>query len=250
MPRWSHSSMKCAPLRARLAEEHAVVGDDADRVAVEAREAGHEGVAVVGLELVELAAVDEARDDLAHVVGLRRSTRDDAVELVGRVDGRLDRARVSGPARSRARLGQGAPRCRARCERVLVVLGEVVGDARDFRVCTSPPPSSSAGHHLAGRRLHQRRAAEEDRALVAHDDGLVAHRGHVGAAGRARAHHHGDLRDAAWPTAGPGCRRCGRSGRGRETPRPAGAGTRRRSRRGRCRAVGSRSRSPGRAGAS
>ena len=31
---------------------------------------------------------------------------------------------------------------------------------------------------------------------LAHDDGLVRHRRHIGAAGRARAHHHGDLRDA------------------------------------------------------
>ena len=51
--------------------------------------------------------------------------------------------------------------------------------------------------HLAGRRLHQRRAAEEDGALVADDDRLVRHRRHVGAARRARAHHHRDLRDAA-----------------------------------------------------
>ncbi len=64
------------------------------------------------------------------------------------------------------------------------------------RVCTSPPPSSSAADDLAGRGLHQRRAAEEDRALVLDDDGLVAHRRHVGAAGGARAHHDRDLRDA------------------------------------------------------
>ena len=51
-------------------------------------------------------------------------------------------------------------------------------------------------HHLAGRRLHQRRAAEKDRALVAHDDALVRHRRHIGAAGGAGAHHDGDLRDA------------------------------------------------------
>ena len=50
---------------------------------------------------------------------------------------------------------------------------------------------------LAGGRLHQRRPAEEDRALVAHDHGLVAHRGHVGAACRARSEHRGDLGDAA-----------------------------------------------------
>jgi hypothetical protein len=51
------------------------------------------------------------------------------------------------------------------------------------------------GHILAGGRLHQRRPADEDRARALDDHGLVAHRGHVGAAGRARAHHDGDLRD-------------------------------------------------------
>ena len=51
-------------------------------------------------------------------------------------------------------------------------------------------------HDLADRGLHQRRAGQEDRALLAHDDGLVAHRRHIGAARRARAHDRGDLRDA------------------------------------------------------
>ena len=51
------------------------------------------------------------------------------------------------------------------------------------------------GHVLAGRRLHERRAADEDRPGALHDHGLVAHRRHVGAAGGARAHHDGDLRD-------------------------------------------------------
>ena len=50
--------------------------------------------------------------------------------------------------------------------------------------------------HFAGGRLHQRRAAEKDRALVAHDDGFVAHRRHVRAARGARTHDHGDLRNA------------------------------------------------------
>ena len=49
---------------------------------------------------------------------------------------------------------------------------------------------------LADRRLHQRRPAEEDGALALDDDRLVGHRRHVGAAGGARAHHAGDLRDA------------------------------------------------------
>ena len=49
---------------------------------------------------------------------------------------------------------------------------------------------------FAGRRFHERRAAEEDRALTLHDDRLVRHRRDVGAAGGARAHHARDLRDA------------------------------------------------------
>ena len=50
-------------------------------------------------------------------------------------------------------------------------------------------------HHLAGRGLHQRRAAEEDGALVAHDHRLVAHRRDVCAACGARPEHRGDLRN-------------------------------------------------------
>ena len=48
---------------------------------------------------------------------------------------------------------------------------------------------------LAGRRLHQRRPADEDRSRPADDHRLVAHRGHVGAAGRAGADDDRDLRD-------------------------------------------------------
>ena len=58
-------------------------------------------------------------------------------------------------------------------------------------------PAELLGRDLLARRgLHERRAAEEDRPLVAHDDGLVAHRRDVRAAGGARPHDRGDLRDA------------------------------------------------------
>ena len=49
-------------------------------------------------------------------------------------------------------------------------------------------------HHLAGGGLHQRRAAQEDGALVANDHRLVAHRRHVSATGRAGSEHRCDLR--------------------------------------------------------
>ena len=61
---------------------------------------------------------------------------------------------------------------------------------------TSAPPRSSRRHFFSGRRLDQRRPAKEDRAGAADDDRLVRHRRHVRAAGRARSHHHRDLRNA------------------------------------------------------
>ncbi len=70
--------------------EDALVADDADRHAAEMREAGDDGGAVELLELVELGAVDQARDHLAHVVLLLEVDRHDAVEL-GRVVERLAR---------------------------------------------------------------------------------------------------------------------------------------------------------------
>ena len=167
---------------------------------------------------------------------------------------RPDRRRAP-PAPSRSKAARGDARrasrrsSRAMLQRMRVVVGEVVGDAGDARVHVAAA-ELLGGDFLAGRRLHQRRPAEEDRAGAAHDDRLVAHRRHVGAAGRARAHHHRDLRDAPAPTGAPGCRRCGRSARDRGRPRPAAAGTRRPSRPGRRRAGGSPARSPARAGAS
>ena len=44
----------------RLAEQHAVVRDDADRMPVDVREPGDERRAVLGLELGELAGIDES----------------------------------------------------------------------------------------------------------------------------------------------------------------------------------------------
>ncbi len=80
-------------------------------------------------------------------------------------------------------------------QRVAVVVGQMVGHPGDLGVQISAA-ELLGGHDLAGRGLHQRRPAEEDGALVAHDDGLVAHRGNVGAAGGARTEDRGDLRDS------------------------------------------------------
>src|SRR5690554_4938006 len=50
---------------------------------------------------------------------------------------------------------------------------------------------------LPRARLHEWRPAEEDRALIAHDDRLIRHRRNVRAARRAGTHDGRDLRDAA-----------------------------------------------------
>ena len=80
-------------------------------------------------------------------------------------------------------------------QRVIVVGRHVVGDAGFPRVHLGAAEVLGRDH-LAGGGLHQRRAAEEDGALPFDDDALVAHRRHIGAAGGAGAHHHGDLRNA------------------------------------------------------
>ena len=66
----------------------------------------------------------------------------------------------------------------------------------DLRAWTSAPPRSSAETTSPVAAFTSGGPAEEDGALAFDDDGLVAHRRHVGAAGGAGAHHHGDLRDA------------------------------------------------------
>jgi hypothetical protein len=69
-------------------EEDAVVGDDADLVAVDVREAGDERGAVLLLELAELAPVDEPRDHLARGDLLAHVRADEPVQLRGVVERR------------------------------------------------------------------------------------------------------------------------------------------------------------------
>jgi hypothetical protein len=179
-----------ALLRA-LAEQDAVVGDDAHRHALDAREAAHQGGAVARLELVELAAVDDAGDDLAHVEGLARVGGDHAVQFsCGSFSGS---GAVSAGAEACA--SSGWPPRRAMRQRVQVVLARWSATP-DRRVCTSPPPRSSA---LTTSPVAAFTSGGPPRKMVPWFltmMDLVAHRRHVGAAGRARAHHHRDLRDA------------------------------------------------------
>ena len=140
-----------------LAEQHAAgVGEDADRVAVQAGPAGDERRAVERLELVELGAVDDAGDDLARVERRLQVGGDEAEQLVRVVHRRRD---VGG--RRRAELapveaGDDAP---ADADGVALVGGEVVGQPGDAasasrrrRATRRRPPRPSPSSPAAGRR--------------------------------------------------------------------------------------------------
>ena len=113
-------------LERALREEDPVVRDHADRVAVDVGEAADERRAVLGLELVQAAAVDDPGDDLARVVGRSRVGRDRAVERLGVDRRRLDRRAL--PGARRARRERRDHRAQD-AQRVLVVGREVVDDA-------------------------------------------------------------------------------------------------------------------------
>ena len=141
---------------------------------------------------MEPAAVHQPGDDLADVVLGVDVRGDGAVELV-RVRQRRSTAASTSQA-GRGRLRQGGDDVPDDLQGMLIVLGQVVRDAGDPGVHVAAA-ELLGGDDLADRGLHQRRAAQEDGALVADDHGLVAHRRNVGAAGGAGAHHGGDLRD-------------------------------------------------------
>ena len=159
---------------------------------MDAGKAGDQRRAVEALELVELRAVDQARDHLADVVLLLEVGRHDGVEVFKRVS-RLDRlGKIDVDALARIEGSGDAPHDRQRMD---VVGRVVVGDAGEAGMHVGAAELLGRDD-LAGRGFEQRRAAEEDRALLAHDDGLVRHRRHIGAARRAGAHDAGDLRNA------------------------------------------------------
>ena len=183
---------KVGALDRRLAEQNAVVGDDAHRVAVDTGEAADQGLAVQGLEFIEVRAVDDTGDHLAHIVGLLLVRRNDAVDILHRVE-RLHRF----PQVHRHGFDpvQATDRAAHQFQRVVIIVGVVVGDPGGPAVDIGAAEFFGTDD-LAGGRLYQRRPPQENGALVPDDNGLVGHGGQVGAAGGAGPEHRGDLGNA------------------------------------------------------
>ena len=126
------SSMKCVAFSADSEKRMPLFASDADRVAVQVREAGDQRRAVVRLELVELASRRRSRAMTSRTsYGFARVRRNHAVDFFGRVERLARLAHVGRDALAVVELGDDAPHDR---ERVRVVQRVVIGDAGDARV--------------------------------------------------------------------------------------------------------------------
>jgi hypothetical protein len=130
-------------LERALAEQHAVVGQDGDRHSPRCGRSRRPGsLPYRGLELVELRAVDQPGDDLAHVIGGADVVGDDAVQFLGVIGGGAGFAHVASRRTSRGRRRMSTMVAHDG-QRVFVILGEMIDDA-GLAACRSPPPRSSA----------------------------------------------------------------------------------------------------------
>ncbi len=99
MSRWLHSWMNCAPFCDSSEKRMPLLAMHADRVAPQRGPSRHELGAVQGLELVELAGIDDSPQDLAHVEGNTDVGRCDPQQL-GRIEHRCGERDASGKGRA------------------------------------------------------------------------------------------------------------------------------------------------------
>ena len=183
-------------LRRRVDVEHPgerlrLVPDDPDRVTSEPGEAADDVLGVALLDLQELTVVDDLRDHLLDVVGLRRAVRDEGVELGRLAVGRIRRSGVH--RRLEVVLGQEREQvARVLEHRLLVGRGEM----RDAGLLGVRRRAAELllRHLLARHRLHDVGAGDEHvRAALGHQDEVGDRRRVDGAAG-ARPEHERELR--------------------------------------------------------
>ena len=74
--------MKCVPFRADSENKNTVIGNDADRIAVDMGKTTDQGGAIQGFELRKFTAVYDSGNDLAYVKRFARIRWDHTVNLV------------------------------------------------------------------------------------------------------------------------------------------------------------------------
>mmetsp|Transcript_5902 Transcript_5902/g.14528 ORF Transcript_5902/g.14528 Transcript_5902/m.14528 type:complete len:493 (-) Transcript_5902:134-1612(-) len=184
-----------AALDVQAAGQHqGLVGDDADRLAFHAREAGDDVLRVVGLQLEEVAVVHDLQDQLLDVIGLVGILGDEGVERViqpvGRVTARAHRRLL---AVGQRQVVEEAAQHQQRLDVVLegqvghAALGVVGGGAAQFL----------GGHLLVGHGLHHLGAGDEHVAAVLHHEDEVGHGRRIHRTAGAGPHDQADLRDDA-----------------------------------------------------
>ena len=141
---------------------------------------------------MEPASVQEARQNLPHVVGLARIGREHPVDLLRRVGGILGLRELEIHALHAVQVLDDVPHD---VERFLFVRRHVVGHAAHARVDLRSAEILRRDL-FSGRGLHERGPAEIDGPGAFHDHVLVGHRRDVRAPGGAHAEHGGDLGDS------------------------------------------------------
>ena len=183
-------------LRGRVDVEHPgerlrLVPDDPDRVARQPCEAADDVLGEALLDLQELTVVDDLRDHLLDVVGLRRAVRDEGVELGRLAVGRIRRSGVHG--RLEVVLGQEREQVARVLEHRLLVGRGQMRDAGLLGV-RGRAAELLLRHLLARHRLHDVGAGDEHvRAALRHQDEVGDRRRVDGSAG-ARPEHERELR--------------------------------------------------------
>ncbi len=161
--------------------ERAVIGDDADRLALDAGVPAHRRGAVVGAEFSEIGIVDEPRDRLAHIDRPLVVHRHDAEQLFRIVPRRAMRRFVPrGPVPFQ--IGHDVARDP---QRIAVVLGEIIAEARNAGVHLGATEFFFGGD-LSCRGLQQRRPRKECAGAAAHHHDVIGQPRLVGAAGGRR----------------------------------------------------------------
>ena len=169
-----------------------LVADDADGMAVETGEAAHDVLRPVREVLVEVAVVDDGRDDLLHVVRLAVA-RGEQLTCLGRLALRIV-ARLE-PGRLLEVVGwQEREEIADLVEAGLLVRRHERGDAGLGRV-SHGPAKLFEGDVLAGGRLHDIGPGDEHVRGLPDHVGEVGHGRAVDGPARARAEDHAHLGD-------------------------------------------------------